>query len=224
MKQLFFFLFALLLIGCTENDADINNEDQKTTTHIDNTTTYPPAEEEVLDTMSRNQREWLNFYSIRYPEMDIKGFAKVDEYTVDSFPTETNISVSEVFLPYMKKNEDDTKALDWLSYEREMKIDAHTGTRKLIAGSPDQAVFLVNLNNNTRKRLLFCGTPCSFESVDWVNSSEVIISGLYNFNGKASQPTIWNINLKKKRVIVYQHPQPVAKVDTPYQEYLLNRY
>jgi len=70
---------------------------------------------------------------------------------------------------------------------------------------PDSQVMLIDKYNNF-ERLLFCGTPCSWNTGDWIDNYRFYVLGSEEYENGLRAPVIHLFNLQSETHITYYGP------------------
>ena len=82
----------------------------------------------------------------------------------------------------------------------------------------DQEIALINLEEHERQRILFCGTACRAEEVQWTGNSNVLIMGFAQPR-QTWIPVIWIVDLKKESLQeIKTNHVPVNKKPNSYNQ------
>jgi len=74
-------------------------------------------------------------------------------------------------------------------------------------GAPDSAVSVIDVKKQTSTRLLFTGTPASYDDAVWLDSNRLLVVGwIMPDTEKEHAPTIYVLDLKHKTYSSYQGP------------------
>lgn len=154
---------------------------------------------------------WFDFYAPHIDDWRLSAFALSDRWTIDTLLQMPDADVFPM----------DGRPVNWLIhspngrfnldlYARDVMLqDDSNGKRIAYALSPDSEVAIEDLGQNLRQRLLFCGTPCRFETGFWEDEQSVIIAGLHQGEEGLYHPTIWRIRLDDRSVQEYAYPTPL---------------
>lgn len=176
-------------------------------------TTTPPKPADTIG-ISRTENayiSWEEFYHNNDVSFSLDSFIKYDTVkgellTVYFTPTD---SFYRLFGNVLVFNQDSSKYIDaystgWISDQ------GKDGKVHMREGEPDQEVAVIDLKNNTRTRVLYCGPGCLLQKVFWYNENVVGIIGLINDADEYYTPTIWFVNIHNGLTIPYHNNSSVS--------------
>ena len=144
--------------------------------------------ESSSSTINRLER-WLDYYKLKIGDFkDSSPITELETYTIDyNFKTDSDKS----YLGFFVFSPDHTKFIDLDSYNNSFDQD-EKGQLVYRGKDVDTDIALVDLKENKRYRILFCGTDCPiiFEEAHWVQNNLVYLVGFYKKN-KLWYPTLW---------------------------------
>ena len=139
--------------------------------------------------IEKQLQSWMALWRAGNPQFNLTAFEKLHEKVI----------VPEQEHPYDPSQENPSRKLVYVFSPNRMRfIDPYLGMElweqdgKIVAGfEPDSGVALVDLNEKTWKRLLFCGTPCGFQDVTWIDNDTfaVVGSSVYDQAGQLAHCT-----------------------------------
>ena len=143
---------------------------------------------------------WLDFHRRHgAPALSWTDLRAIDTATVAEFPV-IEYRPAEGFYELAIPDASDRRRIDLYGYEAELRTRRGKTER---VGSPDSAVLLIE--GDLVRQLLFCGTPCTYESAYWSGPEEVTVLGKVITNdGSAFHPHAWRIDLARQRVVSYR--------------------
>lgn len=169
--------------------------------------------------------DWTAFYKQQnsLKNLEFTAFHPSETIVLDSLMTfgPDNILEDEVLKNFVLYSPQRTKALDIYSYATLVEEDGKGGW-DITAGGPDSEAAIIDLESpdRARYRLLFCGTPCTYEEACWLDEQHLAIAGLYNESGENFYPTIWLADLTTNTIRMYSYPTAVTP---PTQRYVQQR-
>ena len=164
----------------------------------------PSATEEPGKTWpDQRMARWLDYYGFDQQEFtDTATYAH--PYRLEKQPFE--LSREDPFSDFFVFNSDSTRAIDLDSYHLVLEKDMEGGLFTPGRGA-DMEIGLIDLAENLRERLLFCGPSCLFEEGSFHPDGHVVITG-FSQNGKGYLPTMWHIDPGKDSLDVMNIPVP----------------
>ncbi|MFP4024915.1 MAG: hypothetical protein ACLFVR_10335 [Thiohalospira sp.] len=78
----------------------------------------------------------------------------------------------------------------------------HDGRYVCLGTDADQEIALINLKNQERQRIIFCGTACRAEEAQWIDNNKTILIMGFSQPTNTWIPTIWVFNLGNKSLKV----------------------
>lgn len=125
------------------------------------------------------------------------------------------------FRPYLIYNRDSSMAIDLVSYN--YVISHKKGKTVIQQGGPDTEVALLDLKNNTRKRILFLGSAGTVLQAKWNDDNSIAIVGAEEVEGGKIKPSIWNYDWTTGKMELYQYPDAIHANIKDYTEQGLNK-
>lgn len=107
--------------------------------------------------------------------------------------------------PFLKYSPDSSQFIDLDSYNIDIKKDA----RGRFIGNelgPDFEVSLVDVENKTRRRLVFLGPGGSVEDAVWLDNNTLVLIGVQDNEKDGTTPTLWRYHLPTKTIYLYEIP------------------
>ncbi len=195
-----------------------------------NASTETPAEdsaavEEVEATSFSIDKEFPQLVSYLHAQDSSFATDKFEggELETNNTLPETKIDTTQLapFRPYLVYNSNKSMAIDPVSYN--YVISTKKGKTVMEHGGPDTEVALVDLQNNTRKRLLFLGASGTVLQVKWEGDSTVDIVGVEEVDQGKIRPSIWRYHLPTGKMELYQYADSITANIKDYTEQKLNR-
>ncbi len=131
---------------------------------------------------------WLSFYNIKLDDFDEIQKHEIPYRIVHPF----HISDDDLYAPLYVYNADSTMAIDLDSYHLVLEQDAN-GYLFSPGREVDMEIGLIDFEEQTRRRILFCGTPCLFEEAGFHPSGTVVIAGFIE-DEQGFVPAIWDVD------------------------------
>ena len=171
----------------------------------------------VASTIEQKLPLWINLWQGIISEFNVATFKEVNEKSIvpdmeSAYDVSQQDKLYELIYVY---SPDKTKfvnpRLGMELYNEDGKIKAALGV--------DSGVTLVDLKNKQWKRLLFCGTPCSFDDAVWIDNNIFAVVGHSEYypetgeerctvNTKCTRvATLHVFNLSKNIVTLYYGPE-----------------
>ncbi|MEE4197767.1 MAG: hypothetical protein V2I54_08990 [Bacteroidales bacterium] len=164
--------------------------------------------------MERMER-WLAYYNLSLNHftdtLTLKKYPEIKTTIDPSDPQDSLFHDLYIYSPEKKRAIDLDSYFLVLEKNREGKLVCH-GTEA------DQEVALIDLIKQERQRIIFCGTACRAEEVQWLNQQEVLIMG---FVQPLSQwiPALWFFNTEQESLIqIKGNPLQVNKKPNSYNQ------
>ena len=140
------------------------------------------------DWPDERMQSWFSYYDITLN--DLKKESKHDiPYRVSSTFT---LCDDDIYLPFYIFNKDSTFAIDIDSYHLVLE-KLEDGTLFSPGREVDWEVALIDLRENVRKRILFCGTPCVFEEAAFHPKGNIVVAGFIE-NKDGFLPAMWSVD------------------------------
>ncbi len=160
-----------------------------------------PIDEHVESRPDQRMERWLDYYGFdREDFTDSATYAR--PYRLEKRPFEINRE--DPFSALFVFNSDSTLAIDLDSYHLVLEEDSEGGLFFQGRGA-DMEIGLIDLKDNSRERLLFCGPACLFEEGSFHPDGHIVITG-FSENGQGYSPTIWRIQPEKDSLEVFITP------------------
>lgn len=173
------------------------------------TTDSSPDDEPGKSPSDQRMERWLDYYGFKQEEFtDSATYAQPYRLEKQSF----RINPEDPFTDLFIYNADSTLAIDLDSYH--LIIEKDQEGRLFSPGrGADMEIGLIDLTENSRERLLFCGPACLFEEGSFQPGGEIAITG-FSQNGEGYLPTIWQIDpgtdsLKVKNIPEAYNPEKI---------------
>ncbi len=161
------------------------------------------TEEEQRPWPDQRLNRWLSYYKVTMDDFEKSGrFPR-------TYPVEREFSPSEagVFQNMFVYSPDSSLAIDLDSYHLILDIN-EDGELYSPGREVDMEVGLINLSNEKRERLLFCGTVCLFEEATFQPDSHIVVAG-FTENSQGYHPTLWTINLNLDSLEIRKSPATI---------------
>lgn len=194
MKKLLLPIGLLCLVACS------NNADQKAapSDSIQGTamvTDELPEEEklapvtQVFTNLDSNFNTG-SFYPSGIDSVQYAQLAKIDSGNLKEF------------IPYLIYNADSSLAADPYSYN--YIIHQQKGKTKVSEAGPDVEIGLIDLKQNTRRRLWYSGPAATILDAKWKNKNELLLGGVEQIDTSGYQPFVLVINVTNNHIDRWQ--------------------
>lgn len=194
----FLLLLTIVWNSCTS--------DRKQQINEANTTTTATADP-LLETLKEKQEvyaDWQQFHNSRTSGFSVDSFARHEETNNELIIRQTEIT-PEFYRHYgqlLAYNNDSSLFADAFSYS--VIIEEKDGRLVARGGEADQEVAIVNPATNERKRIFFCGPPCTVAKTVWIDDKNIALFGLSSDDGtEGYRPMIWVVNINDGHTLVY---------------------
>lgn len=106
------------------------------------------------------------------------------------------------FIPFLIYNADSSLAVDPYSYN--YIIHQQKGKTKVSEAGPDVEIGLVDLKQNTRRRLWFSGPAATILDAKWKSKNELLLGGVEQIDTSGYQPFVLVINVTNNHIDRWQ--------------------
>lgn len=134
--------------------------------------------------------KWLNFHRIKHSNFPEYGISVEKKVKWESF--DLSIDDMSLFKPYRLYSLDSTYFIDLDSYS--LVIEKENGTLISYGSEVERKVQVIRSKDFMSTTLLFCGTDCYPETVNWLTDNQIEILGFSLADNKYI-PTKWSIDL-----------------------------
>ena len=204
---------SLLFFASCNNNADTKaNNDDTTAVETEETTFSVNEEFPRLFIYLQSQDSSFSADKFEGGEMDTKD--SLSRMKIDT-------AQLRPFRPYLIYNRDSSKAIDLVSYN--YVLSNKKGKTVIQQGGPDTEVALLDLKNNTRKRILFLGSAGTVLQAKWDDDNTIAIVGAEEVEGGKIKPSIWKYDWITGKMELYQYPDAIHANIKDYTEQGLNR-
>ena len=199
---------SLVFVSCN-NSSDTQNSKENS-----------PAAEEVEETGFTVERE--------FPQLTAYLQSQDSSFSADKFeggqmeikdslaPTKIDTGHLTPYKPYLVYSSDSSRAIDLVSYS--YVISKKKGTTVIEHGGPDTEVALLDLGNNTRKRILFLGSSGTVLQAKWENDTTIAIAGAQEVEEGKIRPSVWRYDLVTGTMELYQYSDTIEANIKDYAE------
>jgi len=158
--------FILLFVACN-NDASPDNGAGKDSSEIEEPY-VDPSTQQIISAFP----EAYQFFSSKDSSFNASRFEQAST-AVSDFPSLKLSDQEEKFYPYFIFNSDSTYAIDLYSYN--FLLEKRNGKTVAQPAGPDTEAGLVDLKNQTRKRIYFGGSSSAILDARWINDKEFFL-------------------------------------------------
>ncbi|MGV3764912.1 MAG: hypothetical protein ACO1NW_02250 [Chitinophagaceae bacterium] len=220
IKRLRFFcgiFLTILFFACNNGDKESTApEDQSDSVDIlartDSSLDVSGAAEGYL-------QQWLSFIQLEY-QLSVDSFVLSEIWVEDSLVTEP-FKPDSMYYPlygkYLRYTSDSAYFVDLDSYN--ILLTETNGTVTGTVGGPDNQVFLIDKNNQIKKRLLFNGPGTYIQDAWWINNESVLLASVAETDSvNRFEPVLWKINIVEDLFEKYEYRGAALKVFPEYVE------
>lgn len=150
------------------------------------------------DSYGERLAAWFDYYGIQAEDMIQTGTHQ--QYVLSA--TAVIPSELDLYRELLVFTPDSILALDLDSYHLVIRKEAED-SKVALGREADMEIALINFNDLTRQRVLFCGTPCLFEEGDIMDDGRVVVAGFTEDNG-LYKPSLWTISSDLAMVSISQ--------------------
>jgi hypothetical protein len=165
-KKFIPFLTVLILIACNNNNSP-KEENKETIEEVEEPYVNPTKQE-----ISSAFPTVYQFFSAKDSSFSTSKFQQMSSEPVTS-PDLKLSEASKRYYPLFIYNADSSYAIDLYSYN--VILREKNGKTVVNQAGPDVEVALVDLKNQTRKRIYFGGSSSAVLDAKWINNNELIL-------------------------------------------------
>jgi hypothetical protein len=218
-KFILLFAWTTILFACN-NDANQegnNTDDSNAVEEAEGIETSPNA------FLQNSFPTLFSFYKNSDSSFNINHFEEAQTTAIDNFDVYKidTIQMRE-FLPYLVYNSDSTLAIDLYSYnyvltKRDGKINAD-------AGGPDTEVALIDVKNNSKKRIFYSGPAINLLEAKWIDDVTVMLAGIEVGEENRNKPIVLKSNIKTNNIKWYVYSKSIeTDVSNYVEENVMNK-
>ncbi|MGN6401422.1 MAG: hypothetical protein ACTHMD_13275, partial [Flavisolibacter sp.] len=144
---------------------------------------------------------------------------KFVETEIDTVHTEPALAVSETlkkYYAYFIYNPGSSYAIDLYSYN--IVLVKKNGTTVGKAGGPDTEVGLVDIKNNTRRRIYFGGSSSAVLNAKWINDNEFLLMTGELIEDESFNPTILKYTLPDHTLVRFVYEDTLKIKPSEYKD------
>lgn len=130
---------------------------------------------------------WLNHYRLQPASFTDSGAVETRQCMAVEYHLESD--TGNLFRQFLIYSPDSLLCIDLDSYSLVVEPD-NKGHLKALGYEPDSEVALIDLTNHSRTRVMFCGTSCIFEEVQWIDNDTFYVLG-FDGASNALRPAMW---------------------------------
>ena len=206
-------LAALLLTACNNS----NNTTTQTEAEPAQTTTVEAEESTHVATLQRSFENLFAYMEQQDSSFTPQHFEPGYVGKIDSLPAVTYEPARiQPFEPFLIYNSDSTKAIDLYSYN--YIITRRNGDVKLEEAGPDTEIGLIDVKNNTRKRIFFSGPSMVVFDARWNSDNEIVMAGAEQLQNNQLKPVAWQYNLTDSTMQTFNYNEAIAADMKGYKE------
>lgn len=168
---------------------------------LDEVVTVPPVDQAFPDLY-----RYLSGADNNFSNAEFEGGET--EMDMDTTTQKIDPKMLEPFRDYLIYNSDSSFAIDPVTYNY-IPVKQR-GKTVLAAGGPDFELGLINLENNTRKKLLFFGTMGTVLEAKWQDAGTVMIAGAKEISADSIRPVIWRYEVPTGTWHMYTYREMIA--------------
>ncbi|MCM5529899.1 hypothetical protein [Parasegetibacter sp. NRK P23] len=220
IKGLRFLSSALVIIfvfACNNGDKESTApEDQSDSVNI---LARTDSSFEVSGPAEGALQQWFSFIQPEY-KLSIDSFVLTDIWVEDSLITEP-FKPDSLYYPlygkYLRYAPDSAYFVDLDSYN--ILLKETNGVVSGTVGGPDNLVFLIDKNNQIKKRLLFNGPGTYIQDAWWINNESVLLASIAEGDSmNRFEPVLWKINIVEDLFEKYEYCGATLKMFPEYVE------
>lgn len=198
-NSIILFITALIICSCNNRSVDTKASSDDTTEKISE---IVPSPEAAL--LQKSFPDLFSFYSSQDSSFSPEVFQRAVEKHLDSNAYPINQQELKPYYPYFIYSPDSSYAIDIYSYN--IIFEKRDGKTIAQASGPDTEAGLIDINNKTRKRVLFGGSSMIILDGVWLDNHEFLIAGGEIIGNKLFQPHIWHINIPQNTIqdVIYE--------------------
>jgi hypothetical protein len=202
-RQTLFLCMLVLLLACNDSTDKKEKEEVLQTEDV-----AEPEEQNILQT---SFTAYFAYISSQDASFSKDSFNLAEEGKMESLPSSTiEPARLDPFKKYLVYNSDSSLAIDLYSYN--YILTKRNGEEKMEEAGPDTEVSLVDLKNNTARRIFFSGPSFTVADAKWISNNEVALAGAENLEDGKIKPVIWQINIKDTTIQQYNYNH-IVKAD-----------
>ena len=210
-------LFTILFFACNNGEKDnAVPEDQSDTVNI---LARTDSSLDVSGPAEGALQQWFSFIQPEY-KISIDSFVLTDIWVEDSLITEPFKPDSlyyTLYGKYLRYAPDSAYFVDLDSYN--ILLKETNGVVSGTVGGPDNQVFLIDKNNQIKKRLLFNGPGTYIQDAWWINNESVLLASIAEGDTtNRYEPVLWKINIVEDLFEKYEYRGATLRMFPEYVE------
>lgn len=199
MKKHILPIGLLFFLACT-NNADKQATPADSATNVVITDEIPEEDElepatQVFSSLDSNFNT-ESFYESGADSVRFTQLSKIDSGSLREF------------VPYLIFNADSSLAIDPYSYN--YIIQQRNGKQKVSEAGPDVEIALIDVKQNTRRRLWYSGPAAAILDAKWKNKTELLLSGVEQIDTAGYQPFVLEINVANNQIERWQSDEMIT--------------
>jgi hypothetical protein len=186
--------FGLFLLCSCSNEADKPEVE----------TTEPTGQVEETNELQQAFPEFFTYLDHLDTSFSVSRFVQSESVPLDTmhaFPLDKK--QLQPFSAYFIYNADSSLAIDLYSYNH-VPVQRN-GKTTMEQGGPDTEVGLIDLKENSRRRIFFSGPGTTVQQAKWENGNTIFLAGVEEAGTDALKPVLWKINLPQKTMEIYNY-------------------
>ncbi len=148
-------------------------------------------------------KTWREDIKAEFPRFSSNQLKKKDKHSIRKYSVKTYSHKEwKQIQPYLIKSPNQKYAVTFNNYKNG-KLTSEKGVKR---ESADNEINLVQLEKQSRQRLLFTGPGTTIQQIVWLNDSIIILAGKSDANLKNKMlPISWKININSNLITSYQY-------------------
>jgi hypothetical protein len=203
MKKLLVFVMTAVVLAACSNDNNTESQAPE-----DSETYQEEATDNQAALVQQSFPELFAYIDRQDSSFTPDQFSLNGENTIDSLPAAA--LEKDQLQPYkdmLVYSPDSTLAVDLFSYN--YIITQRNGKSSMEEAGPDTEIGLVDVKNNTRKRIFFSGPATMVYDAKWINNKELMLAGSEAVENNQLKPMVWRINLADSSMQVFTYNKEV---------------
>ena len=209
MKYWFAAFFILMLAACNGPSQETKQEEVET----------EMEDEEIVAAPSFSQTfpELVEFIRSQDSTFSPEQFVSGDMLTKDSAVSQpVEPGTFDDFSHYLVYNADSSLALDLVSYN--FIVSNKKGKQQFDFAGPDTEIALIDIKQNTRKRILFLGSAGLVLDGKWDKDGNIILAGAQDAGDGKLHPVMWKYYPVSSEIEVFSYPGTIKANASEYYD------
>jgi hypothetical protein len=221
MKTIHFFYsvcISVILFACNSGSEDTSDVPDDKSDSV-NLLARTDSTLEVSGKAAQSMMEWLAFIQPEY-KLSPDSFSLTDIWMEDSLITEP-FKPDSTYFPlygkYLRYAPDSAYFIDLDSYN--IILQEANGVVTGMEAGPDLQIYLVDKNNQIRKRLMFNGPGYYVQDAWWIDNESVLLASIAETDSvNRFEPVLWKINIVEDLFEKYEYKGAFLKAFPQYVE------